>query len=72
MFLECSGDLNPLLVERSVMCHWDLSEHRQLHSILVNEVDCSIRISFYYLPKMFRDHIFDVCLGTGIQGMEGL
>ena len=72
MSLERNGDLNPLLAERPVMRHWDFSEHRQLHSMLINGVDCSIRTSFYYLSKMFRDHTFDVCLDAGIQGMKGL
>lgn len=40
--------------------------------MLINGVDCSIRTSFYYLSKMFRDHTFDVCLDAGIQGMKGL
>ena len=35
MSLERNGDLNPLLAERPVMRHWDFSEHRQLHSMLI-------------------------------------
>lgn len=72
MSIERNGDMNPLLAERPVMRHWDFMEHRQLQSMLLNGVDCSIKTSFYYLSKMFRDHTFDVCLDASIQGMKGL
>lgn len=72
MSIERNGDMNPLLAERPIMRHWDFMEHRQLQSMLLNGVDCSIKTSFYYLSKMFRDHTFDVCLDANIRGMKGL
>ncbi|MCD8041496.1 MAG: alpha-L-arabinofuranosidase [Tannerellaceae bacterium] len=72
MSLERNGNLNPLLAERPLMRHWDFMEHRTIQPMLINGVGCSVKTSFYYLSKLFRDHTFDVCLEADIRGMEGL
>ena len=72
MSVERNGDLNPLFAERPVMRHWDFLEHRALLPMLINGVDCSVRTSFFYLAKMFRDNTFDVCLEAAIKGIEGM
>ena len=40
--------------------------------MLINGVDSSVKTSFFYLAKMFRDHTFDVCLDAAIKDMEGM
>lgn len=72
MSMERNGDLNPLFAERPVMRHWDFLEHRIFLPMLINGVDSSIKTSFFYLSKMFRDNTFDVCLDTSVKDMEGL
>lgn len=72
MSMERNGDLNPLFAERPVMRHWDFLEHRIFLPMLINGVDSSIKTSFFYLSKMFRDNTFDVCLDASIKDMEGL
>lgn len=72
MSVERNGDLNPLFAERPVMRHWDFLEHRALLPMLINGVDCSVRTSFFYLAKMFRDNTFDVCLEAAVKDIEGM
>lgn len=72
MSIERNGDLNPLFAERPVMRHWDFLEHRIFLPMLINGVDSSVKTSFFYLAKMFRDNTFDVCLDAAIKDMEGL
>lgn len=72
MSMERNGDLNPLLAERPVMRHWDFLEHRMFLPILINGVGSSVKTSFFYLSKMFRDNTFDVCLDAAIRDVEGL
>ena len=54
------------------MRHWDFLEHRIFLPMLINGVDSSVKTSFFYLAKMFRDHTFDVCLDAAIKDMEGM
>ena len=72
MSIERNGDLNPLFAERPVMRHWDFLEHRIFLPMLINGVDSSVKTSFFYLAKMFRDNTFDVCLDAAIKDIEGL
>lgn len=72
MSMERNGDLNPLFAERPVMRHWDFLEHRAVLPMLLNGVDCSVKTSFFYLSKMFRDNTFDVCLDAAIKDIDGL
>lgn len=72
MSIERNGDLNPLFAERPVMRHWDFLEHRIFLPMLINGVDSSVKTSFFYLAKMFRDNTFDVCLDAAIKDIAGL
>ncbi len=40
--------------------------------MLINGVDSSVKTSFFYLAKMFRDNTFDVCLDAAVKDIEGL
>ena len=67
MSIERNGDLNPLFAERPVMRHWDFLEHRIFLPMLINGVDSSVKTSFFYLAKMFRDNVL-TCLDGSDQG----
>ena len=54
------------------MRHWDFLEHRIFLPMLINGVDSSVKTSFFYLAKMFRDNTFDVCLDAAIKDIAGL
>ncbi len=73
MSMERNGDLSPLFAERPVMRHWDFMEHRITPlPMLIDGVNCSVKTSFFYLSKMFRDNTFDICVDASIKDMKGL
>ena len=72
--LERNGDMNPLMAERPLMRHWDYLRHNGWHwnPMLWNSIDSSVKTSFYYISKMFRDNRIDKYFDSGIKDYAGI
>lgn len=72
MALERNGDLNPLLAERPLMRNWDMMKHGFPRSMLINDVDCSVKTALYHVSKLFRDNRIDQYISSSVQGFKGM
>ena len=72
MAMERNGDLNPMLAERPLMRNWDMMNHGFPSSMLINDVDSSIKTVLYYVSKLFRDNKIDKYISSSVKDFKGM
>ena len=70
--MERNGDLNPMLAERPLMRNWDMMNHRFPSSMLINDVNSSIKTVLYYVSKLFRDNKIDKYISSSVKDFKGM
>lgn len=72
MAMERNGDLNPMLAERPLMRNWDMMNHGFPSSMLINDVNSSIKTVLYYVSKLFRDNKIDKYISSSVKDFKGM